>query len=276
MNRDYALFSSMTSGRHTVYGQCYPYGVMWNEPDVTKGSFLWVTVPWNDGPRLRDHVHGVSERFIQFLQHEGTLLAAVDGLNEKKRAHEGCWWPYVLVHIPSGWKAVIDEGATDGRLFLHYGSVLISFQSTERFTWDRKPGTLSEPKSPNSEFRIKGDHQAFALETAHPSDFPAGSPRQQLEAFREAILKNTKLRHEVPKTGTVAYYTNWRGVNMECPFDGYGTNVSTINGQLIDFDKWPQVDNPWMKQAYKGDTLTVTDGKKTRVYNFKTWTMTDN
>ncbi len=276
MNKRYALFSNTESGRHNIFGQCYPYGVMWDETDSAKGSFLWITVPANDKSPLPDHAHGVEDHYIQFLQHEGTLLAVADGLDQEKRAHPGCWHPYVLCHVPAGPKAVIDEAKTDGRIFFHYNNVLISIQATEKFDWNRKPGTVSDPKSTGSEFLIHGINMAVAMETALPEDFAGATPEAQLKAFRDAIVAKSKLRC-VAQQGkpTVAFYTDRFGMNLERPYTGMGVNTSKINGKLVNYESWPLVDNPWMHQDWESETATLTDGKTVRTYDLKKWTITE-
>jgi len=276
MNKRYALFSNTESGRHAIIGQCYPYGVMWDETDPAKGSFLWITVPGNDGPKLRDHVHGVSDHYIQYLQHEGSLLMVVDGLDQEKRAHPGCWHPYVLCHVPAGAKAVLNEAESDGRIFFHFNNVLIGIQATEKFTWSGKPGTYSDPHSTGSEFRIKGVNMAVALETALPEDFGAGSPDAQLKSFRDAIVGKSKLHCvAAPGQSTVAHYMDRHGVEMERPYTGMKKNTSKIHGKPVNYESWPLVDNPWMRQEWESDTATITDGKIVRVYDLGNWTISE-
>ncbi len=276
MNRRYALFSNTENGRHNIFGQCYPYGVMWDEPDPAKGSFLWVTVPSNDGIPLTDHAHGVEDHYIQYLQHEGTLLMVVDGLDQERRAHKGCWHPYVLCHIPAGYKALIDESQTQGRIFFHYNNVMIAINSTGKFEWNPKPGTASDPRSPDSEFHIRGINLAIGLETALPEDYPGATAGAQLKAFHDDVAAKSKVKCVAePGSPAVAFYTDRNGSNLERPYTGMGINTSKINGKPLDFDHWPLIDSPWVHQNWEGDTLTVTDGKTVRNYDLKNWKITE-
>jgi hypothetical protein len=261
VNGAYAAFSNATSGRHPIYGQTYPYGVMWCAPGG-QGGFLWVTVPGNDGFPLGDHAHGVSEHFIQFLQHEGTLLAVVDGLSHRERAHPGCWFPYVLTQVPPGWVAALDEGPSAGRLLWHFGTVMIALLATEKFEWSRRAGLLSDPKSAHSEFRIHGENLAVAVETASPEDFPGATPDEQLKAFRDALEKTTKLECVIPSGRAVATYLNRHGDRLENPFVGMDQSTSKINGTHVDYAQWPLVENPWMRQEIGGNLLLGQGGDK--------------
>ena len=36
------------------------------------------------------------------------------------------------------------------------------------------------------------------------------------------------------------------------------------------------MDNPWVHQEYGGTTLTVTDSKAVRTYDFKNWTIAES
>jgi hypothetical protein len=43
----------------------------------------------------------------------------------------------------------------------------------------------------------------------------------------------------------------------------------------VAYETWPLLENPWMRQDFGGDSLTVSDGTLTRVYDLKNWTVTD-
>jgi len=294
MNKRYAMFSNADSGKHAVFGQCYPYGVMWDEPDPAKLGYMWITAPRNDGNPLPDHAHGVG-KYGEYLQYEDTLLIAVNDLDNPANRY-----PYVLCRLPGGYKAVIDESKSDGRVFIHYHNVMIAVNSTSKFSWDPNGALGSGPGLPGeSEFRIKGNKMAVAVETALPEEYSGDTEEKQLKAFRDDIAARSKIRYSVksppPAVGLVpdaeigmrnkqprwphddltAFYTDRHGVVMEKKFVGNEKNEAKINGVMVDYESWPLIDNPWVHQDWNSPILTITDGKKVRKYDFLNWKVTE-
>jgi hypothetical protein len=260
MNRTHAVFSTAVLPGGSVWGQTYPYGVMWDEPDPARGSHLWITVPSSDGKPLAYATHGIAARHVQFAQHRGSLLMVTQELAEAK-------FPYALGFIPGGWLSAIHDSAVDGRIYLHYGSVMIALSATRPFAWDPRGGVLSGSKRPaDSEFRIRGDDLALALETALPADFSGDTPARQLAAFREKVRQTSR----VTRSGSTATFVDRDSNRIERAFDG----DTRINGDRIAYETWPLLENPWMRQEWNGD-LTLTDGKTTRHYDLSNWTITE-
>jgi hypothetical protein len=264
MNKAYAVFSTATLPGGSIWGQTYPYGVMWDEPDAAKGSHLWLTVPVEDDERLGDHTHGVNSKYVEFAQHRGSFLTLARNLTDGKNKS-----PYVLAFVPGGWKAVQNDSGTDGRIYLHYGSVLIALTANKKFEWDPASGVLSgSPRKGDSEFRLKADHAALGLETALPADFPADTPDAQLAAFRKAVRAKSKV--VLADDGSSAAFTDRDGVAIERTFNG----DTRVDGKRVAYEDWPLLENPWMRQEFGGN-LTITDGKTTRLYDVTKWTVTE-
>lgn len=273
VNKTYALFcrSSKAQGRGFA-GQSYGCGVMWDEPDTSRASQLWITNPSadraeGDGSNLTNgiHTHGVS-KFEEQLLHKDAWISVYD-IDPSFRN------PYVLGYIPGGARAVINDSKNSGRIYLHYGSVLIAITAPQPFEWDpSKPMHISagKPHKGDSEFRIRLTKTAVAIETASPAEFPAGTLQEQLESFRKNIQEKTKLALSKgnPVTGT---YTDRLGNVLSCSYGG----EDKINGKTVDYKNWPAMESPWMKQPVAGGPLTVTVGKQTRQYDFKNWTVTE-
>ncbi|VTU01796.1 Uncharacterized protein OS=Bacteroides ovatus CL03T12C18 GN=HMPREF1070_00577 PE=4 SV=1 [Gemmataceae bacterium] len=265
MNKTYGVFSTAVLPGGTLWPQTYPYGVMWEEPDATKASLLWLGVPIDDEKHLGYHTHGLNSRYIEYAQHRGSLLALAHNLDDGRNKY-----PYLLGFIPGGWKAVRNDSKTTGRVFLHYGSVLIALSASGAFEWDPRSGVRSgSPRPSDSEFRVEASHVAFGLETALPADFPGEIPEAQLDAFREAVAAKSKVA--LAKDGKSAAFTDRDGTRVERAFGG----DTRVNGDRVEYEAWPLLDNPWMRQEYGGD-LTITDGKTKRVYDVTNWTITES
>jgi hypothetical protein len=272
VNKSYVLFSrSPKAASDQFMGQSYPCGVMWDEGDVTRGSHLWVTNPSADDNEEKEnspaglHTHGVT-RYEQQVQYKDALLSAYDIPHDFRN-------PYVLVQVPGGYRAAINDSRSSHRIFLHYGSVLISLASTHSFEWDPTAGIRAPAEKPHagdSEFRVLATKTAVAVETGLPEDFGGTSAEDQLKSFRKSVLEKSSIELKTDKW-VQGRYTDRQGNTLECRFNG----ADKINGQNVDYQRWPTLENPWMKQSFPGSVLTITNGSRKRVYDFRTWTVTE-
>ncbi len=263
VNRTYALFSrSAKIGGKPWGGQSYPCGVMWEDPDPAKGSHLWITNPAADEPgQMGIHTHGVRPFEQEVLGRDSLLFVFQIGADNK--------FPYALGYVPGGYRAMINDSEASGRIYLHYGSVLIAVTASQPFPWNPEAGILapaSKPRAGDSEFRVKAPACALAIETAQPGGFPGKTPQDQLAAFRAEVLAKSslKLTGESPAS---ANYRNRHGDTLEGAFDG----ADSINGKAVDYNAWPVSESPWTVQKTPAGPLEVTDGKTVRTYDFIDW-----
>ena len=267
VNRNYALFSrSAKVGGKPWQGQSYPCGVMWEDPDPSRGSHLWITNPAADEPgKMGIHTHGVRP-FEQEILGRDSLLFVFQIAPDNQ-------FPYALGYVPGGYRAMINDSDKSGRIYLHYGSVLIAVTASQPFEWKPAGGILapaSKPRDGDSEFRVKAPVCALAIETALPADFPGTGPAEQLGKFRESLLAKSSLKLTGEKPAS-ALYRNRLGDTLECTFDG----ADLINGNQVDYKAWPVSESPWTSQKATEGPLEVTDGKTVRTYDLKTWTVTE-
>jgi hypothetical protein len=151
--------------------------------------------------------------------------------------------------------------------------VLIAVTASQPFEWNPEGGILapaSSPRKGDSEFRVKGEQSAVAVETASPKDFPGSTPELQLKAFREALLAKSRLTLSAHDSLS-AHYVNRYGDALDCFYDG----EDRINGKTIDYHLWPIAESPWTSRKTEADPLVVTDGKNQRVYDFTSWKVLD-
>jgi hypothetical protein len=271
INRSYVLFSeAQFSARPRDFAQSYPYGVMWIEPDVKKNNFLWLTVPINDNKSGAanaisvSHPHGTLARAQSNIQHEDALLYVCDTTSAT--------FKYALCYVPGGWLKIMNDAEKTGRIFIHYCSVLIAITSSQPFRWDPASGIrapAAKPREGDSEFRIEGQRFAAAIETALPEEFPGLNPEQRLKSFRQAIEQKTKLVLE-EGSDFKASYTTRTNVTIFRVFTGN----AIIDGQPIDSETLPILQSPWINQLSRDANLSISDGKRTRIYDFKQWQVT--
>ena len=309
INRSYGVFSTAlthppTGRKSSIWGQCYPYGVMFEQPDLSKASICWMTVPCFDDKPLTNWTQGVSSRFGEYLQREGSLLLVANDLRNPQflpkirddvKGHKqfSLETRSIMGYVPDGYLALIDDAAKDGRIFLDYGSVLIAFSASQPFTWTPRGGLFSggSPCKTDSEFRIAADNAVLAMEAAHPDEFPAATPAARLAAFKAVIVAKTKVtlssavlppppppekpakgyEPEGPRTVAKGTYVDRFGHTLEKSFQG----PAIIDGKVVDYESWPLIDNPWMHQDWDGTEFRLTDGKTERIYDLKAWTVTE-
>jgi hypothetical protein len=263
VNRTYALFSrSAKIGGRPWQGQSYPCGAMWEDPDPSKGSHLWITNPSEDEPgNMGNHTHGVRAFEQEILGRDSLLFVFQIGTDNQ--------FPYALGYVPGGYLALINDSTAAGRIYLHYGDVLICVTASKPFEWNPSGGILapaSKPREGDSEFRVKAPACALAIETAQPGDFPGASPAEQLGKFRELLLAKSSLKLTGEKPAS-ALYRNRLGDTLECTFDG----PDLINGNMVDYKAWPVSESPWTSQKLPDGPLKVTDRKTVRTYDFLNW-----
>jgi len=256
LNRDYGLFSEAQT-KVVDRWQCYPTGVVWNDPAPDRHSFLWVTAPMSDAPSdvSPSHPHGIYNQAQSNLQFEDSLLYVFQFSRTTK-------YPYALGLVPGGHRAFIDDAAKDGRIFLHYSGVLIAISATAPFHWDRAAGLRAPSGKPfpgDSEFRIPVSPLALAIECAHPDEFPGSHPAEKLGVFRERL----HARSRIELHGPAGRYTNRRGDVLERDFHG----PARINGRPEDFATWPAFTSPWVNQSAPG-SLVLNGGGETITYDF--------
>lgn len=262
INRVYGIFSrSAKVGGRPWQGQSYPCGVMWEESDVGKGSHLWITNPAADeADKMGIHTHGVRAYEQEVLGRDSLLFVF--------QMPEDVTFPYALGYVPGGHRAFINDAAANGRIFLHYGSVLIAVTASEPFQWAPAGGILapaSPPRAGDSEFRVKSRSCAVAIETALTSEFSGGAA-EQLENFRSRILEKTSLKSTGAKPVS-GVYRNRFGETLECTFDG----TDSINEKAVDYKTWPASESPWTSQKEPDGPLEIRDGKTVRTYDFINW-----
>jgi hypothetical protein len=288
VNKTYALFCSASDPKNQVWGQCYPYGVMFDQTNVNHCSFLWMTAPLSDHKPCSSYTHGVNSRVCQYTQNKGAWLFVAknlddpknlpkDKVDEKGKLIEAVYPANkgrlpILAFIPGGHTALINEANTTGCVYLNYGSVLVALRMTDKFEYNPQGGIYCGARDKGaSEFRVYGKHLAGVMDTALPADYPGVTAQAQLEAFKRDIEAKTKLTLKVEGETISASYKDRFNETLEKIHDG----EAKINGQVLDYKSWPLVDNPWVHQGFGGKNMTVTDGTTTCVYDLSNWTITE-
>jgi autotransporter-associated beta strand protein len=286
---NYVLFGS-TDGRAAGSGWCWGYGVRWRG---MKNFFSLMGVATDDPADMAAASnHGKMQLDFDILLHRDSMLYAFDKSHPLARDPR-----YALAQVPGGYQAMINDAATSGRVFLHYGTVMIAVASDVLFNWDPNAGVYSPRNAPqpgDSEFRIAvggvgypqndpnfaanisatNNRFAVAIETALPTEFAGADAAAQLAAFKSALLATTNVSHTDVTVGTYKItrgrYVNRHGdiIEKESYNDDRTLRGGWINGVAVDYANWPKQQNPWMSTTSSGDVLTVTSGYQRAVLNY--------
>ncbi len=239
VDSDYALFSDGPASN--AGADSHPGGVAWTGSDAARNSLLWLGRPARDDATVATAgTHGRNtSQAKETLARDAVLhifnIPADDPI------------PYALAHLPGGHLASIDEGAS-GRLFLHYGPVLVALRSEQAFTWSpaTPPSTPSATPSPgDSELRIPGTRFAVALETARPADFAGAMPADRLAAFRAALLARPGPVSTAGTPPSATYTTRWGEALRVALSADTTTRPVSREGVPVNFNTWPVLESPW-------------------------------
>ncbi len=286
---NYVLFGS-TDGRAAGSGWCWGYGVRWRGMK----NFFWLMGCATDDSEdiWSSSNHGKMQLDFDILLHRDSMLYAFDKSHPLARDPR-----YAQAQVPGGYQAMINDSATSGRVFLHYGTVMIAVASDVLFNWDPNAGIYSPRNAPqpgDSEFRIAvggvgypqndpnfaanisttNNRFAVAIETALPTEFAGADAAAQLAAFKTTLLATTSVSHTDVTVGTYKItrgrYMNRHGdvIEKESYNDDRTLRGGWINGVAVDYANWPKQQNPWMSTTSSGDVLTVTSGTQRAVLNY--------
>lgn len=245
MTPGFAVFSMREAmSRWPRYNdQVQRWGVCWNRP--AGKSVLFVLHPTDT------KVAGLGATpYERVLQHQGTLVSVFNVPADDPN-------PDLIGYVPGNPEGAVNLSAS-GTLYLDYGNVMLALHLTRGFAWQ----TGAE------RFTLPAGKVGLVLEAV------PGNRYATLAAFRAALEpKLAALAWSASDNPSLAY-TSLAGARMEIAYDG----GDKVDGLSVPFSlaTWPLLENPWMKQAYAGDTLTIAYGGRTRRYDFRNWTATEN
>ena len=266
----YAVFTNVFTPPCKSFSQTYPTGVRWVGPQTGPLSILWLTVPCYDSETVQRQVsrpHGVHGTGQSTMVNKGTLLYVCDttgpSVNNK----------HALGFIPGEALAVINDSTAKRQIFLHYPGILIAITSTAPFTWNPQSGVTlpcSKVKPEDSEFRIKADIFAVAIDTAAEEAIPGATPAERLANYRALVLEKTSLKIKLGKV-PVGMYLDHRGGTTERTMKG----AAVVDGQPVDLKDWPMADSPWTHQDFQGETFVLRNQRTKITYDLKAGTITE-
>ena len=271
----YALFSQYNvknnmGPRSSYYHEHLGWAVRWNAPPDRLSTFA-IKHPC---PKYRSRPLLGDTPFHQVLQHETALIGIVNTSDERPDdVLEESWQTHLLGAYPLEADALIDR-SPEGRIFLHYGSVMIALCVTRPF----------EPVSDDKivRFEIPAENGrlavAYAVETASPSDYPGSTPAEQLRSFvGTATASFDRLRFDAASPSPEVFYRTVGGTELHLGWRPKGTSsIRAIDGRPIaDIDdnaRWPLLSTPYLSQPVNGNLILRTPAGSME-YDFTNWTV---
>ncbi|MCE9632508.1 MAG: hypothetical protein K8S94_17625, partial [Planctomycetia bacterium] len=201
--------------------------------------------------------------FSQSLQHGRTLIGVTAVPDD---------YPYWRIQVPfSTTGSIVKRIERDGWVCCHAGSMLFAFRLFGEPRW-ADPRAKERCDVLTSDARRTG----WILETSPLEPCAGGGIDAELDRFAAAVVARTmvdasRLATERPRLT----FTSLLGDVLDITYRPHGeTYVAqhTINGTAVDYDSFPLLGNPWVKQALDGDDLVIEHGTDTLRYDFRTWT----
>ena len=285
---NYAL-SSLYDGRQgdvNFWAAVRRWALDWDSP--RPASTLFFTHPFPDPQNTSDHYYRTwqgSSPFEQVVQHRNALIAVYNVPTEGTYYHpfskkelpanrnpfiEGFFSGAAILHLeedPSGW------------IFAHGGSVLMAMRPLRPYRWIDRPTVDAQalPKAVvHGRLQSEGAKNAVVVEAAESREFSqegeAALPHPQrlaseLSRFRESILATTRIEAALDAPMPSVAYVARTGELLRIEYDG----DRSINGQVIDYNAWPLIDDPFMHSAVNSGKLELQYGRDVRTLDFVRW-----
>ena len=229
------------------------WAVFWNDAPAHGKAALTMKPPtgygWSQGTGIGPHE--------DVVQHEGTIVGVLNFPVD--------WtWKYTRDYIPANTTAIINDGATTGRVFLHYSSVLVAITRSDI-------GNFTLPTASQSYTQSYSDKRGFAVETASPAEYPQATAAERLAAFKADIEAHPADLSHVNDATPRMIYTKRDGTVLDITYGQAGK----INGSPVDYEAWPLSESPWTSQQQMGNMFVLGD-ERTLLWNYKNWTEREN
>ncbi len=276
MRQDYAVYSGVnTCSLIDLYVNRYRgfdrviWGCDWVAEDPNEKSNFSIC-NWDDVV-TDNHTKIGCTVYSDVLQNNGTVIGVFDLPEEYDERYPDYKYPrYLTINMPTNYKAIIDE-SFNGKMFAHFGNILIGFKLSIPFVYKGEDHTYTNPVT----------KAYFVCEIVDADDVEGDTYEEQLAYFQSMLEVSFRtIEHDFSDRTKVSYRTV-EGTTMELQYggDGYVTR-GVIDGvaQKYQISAWPSQSNPWVHAeigdeiitySYKGHSITfdfnemkITESKK--------------
>ena len=180
--------------------------------------------------------------FEELLQYKNTIIALYD-IPEKERNG----------HVNGFFSKIIEQRIKDsGWIFCSTDSIYFAVKTLTKGKWNEEKDhyrlTLNNRKT------------GVIMEVAQKSKFDS------FESFQRQIKAN---KLGIKLNDLSVSYTNCDGDKLEFTYQ----KQRLINGQKIDFEKWPLFDGPFVKSAMGSKIFEITDGTEKMILDFNNFSV---
>jgi hypothetical protein len=200
--------------------------------------------------------------YCQTLQHGGTLI----GVHHVPEAYQfrTTRAPFTITG------AIVKRVERDGWVLCHGGTILFAFRFTAPAARD-KPNTNEKLNL----LRCDAPRAGWILETSPPAPFAGGGVEAELRKFGDALRQRTKWKDLTTTSPPQITFTNLRGHTLSLrwkPAEPPVTDECQVDGKPVRYDLFPLLAAPGAQHPNEGN-LTLQAAGRTRVYDFKKWTV---
>ena len=260
MKDTYSVFSGITGMQHV---QSFNWGVRYESDDPEYWSTFSIQ-NLNNIDTDRATKFGSSD-YMNVLQHENTVVGVF-------YLSPDATYRNIVLYEPANYKAIIDESYL-GRLYLHYGSVIIAFQLSQPFVNTIEETNYGDKVRCNNLTNGKG---WFVCEVFDPREIDEDSYMDQLYYVQSLCEGNFK-KVNYTESNVFVEYKDTRGNTLSLKYSPNGMNSNkTINGEVQKYSlqTYPLQLNPWVEQ-YAGDkVITYTYKNHSITFDFENMTTT--
>ena len=269
MHQDYAVFSEVDIHTKMVYYVKYLrgtgrilWGVDWTTEDPNEKSNFSIHNFVRD-LSYTTHVQSGATVYSQVLQNDGTVIGVFDLPEEyDSRYPDYVYNRYITINMPNNYKAIIDDSATKGEMYLHYGNLLIGFKLSIPFNYQGEEQTHTSDIT----------KAYFVCEVMDVDDVEGDTIEEQLEYFQSLLLgRFRKITYDYSDRTKISY-TSVDNVFMELQAanDGY-LPYGKIGDEVQNYyvDSWASQSNPWIEAAYGDKVITYTYKDKSVTFDFE-------
>ncbi len=259
VNQEYGLASTLAEGDRIP-------------PDMTRWKLQWVPQKSEMEPSafLMNHPkadddgwknwEGASP-YEQVLQHKGALIAVYNIPEDDK---------YPFIDGPLDYSVYQQILQKNNWWFFHTGRIMFGVYAAKKLRETDETRLAYKHYGNTAEtsvLRSDGNKNALAVQTALLAEYGGGSAQEVLERFANSVLQKCKIIAKVDSSPLSIEFHTLDGDTLELQYDGF----RKINGKDLNFENWPMLDNPWMRQDLRSKQLTLEWREQKRIYDFQEW-----
>ena len=267
-SKGYGLASQREDGTpfdSSLFKECRRTMLKWESPHPASSFTIIQENRRRPGEKKRNAFAYGENPYCQTMQHEGTLIGVYDVPAD---------YAFGTTRAPfTTTGAIVKRIERGGWVICHGGSMLFAFRFTAPAVWD-KPNTRERLDL----LRCDAMRAGWILETSPLAPFAGGGVDAELSKFGDALLAKTRIKSSTGVSPPALSFTNLCGNTLGIrwkPLEKPIQNACELNGNPVRYEAFPLLATYGTRHP-NGGSLTLKAGPRTRVYDFKKWTILDS